>query len=34
MVQAKVNWANLDLENDELAYKLQQKNEQLKIFSG
>ncbi len=28
-----MNWADLDLENEEIAYKLNQKNERLKIFS-
>lgn len=28
-----MKWADLDMENDELAIKLQQKNEQLKAFS-
>ena len=33
MVQAKIKSANLDLENDQLAQKLQTKNEQIKMFS-
>ena len=33
LVAAKMKWANLDMENDELANKLQQKNEQIKKFS-
>ena len=28
-----MKWANLDMENDELTLKLNQKNEQLKKFS-
>lgn len=34
LVEAKMNWANLDMENDELAMKLKQKTEQLKVFSS
>ncbi len=33
LVEAKMHWANLDLENDELAYKLNQRTEKLKILS-
>ena len=33
LVDAKIKSANLDLENDELACKLQKQNEQIKIFS-
>jgi hypothetical protein len=29
-----MNWAALDLEADELSYKLQQKNQALKMFSS
>lgn len=32
-MQVKIRSANLDLENDQLAHKLQQKNEQIKMFS-
>jgi hypothetical protein len=34
LVDAKFNWANLEMENDELTFKIQRKNEQLKIFSS
>lgn len=34
LVEAKMQWATLDMENDELAVRLKQKNEQLKIFSS
>lgn len=33
LVDTKVKAANLDMENYELAMKLQQKSDQLKIFS-
>jgi hypothetical protein len=33
-IETKVKCADLNLENDELAFKLQQKSEQLKIFSA
>ena len=33
LVDANVRRANLDYENDELAYKLQIKNEKIKIYS-
>lgn len=29
-----MNWASLDMENDELAFKLKQKIDQIKIFSS
>jgi hypothetical protein len=32
LVQSKIKSANLDLENDQLAQKLQTKNEQIKMF--
>lgn len=31
-MQSKIKSANLDLENDQLAQKLQTKNEQIKMF--
>jgi hypothetical protein len=34
LVDAKLNWADLDMENEDLAFKLKQKNDQLKIFSS
>ena len=34
LIEAKMHWANLDMENDELAQKLQQKNQMLKVFSS
>jgi len=34
LVEAKMQWANLDMENDELTLKLQQKNQMLKVFSS
>jgi len=34
LVEAKMNWAALDLEADELGFKLQQKNQALKMFSS
>ena len=33
LVEAKMKWANLDMENDELCMKIQHKNEQLKKIS-
>jgi chromosome segregation ATPase len=33
LVQSKIKSANLDLENDQLAHKVQTKNEQIKMFS-
>ena len=33
LVQVKIKSANLDLENDQLAHKLSNKNEQIKLFS-
>ena len=33
LVDSKIKSANLDLENDQLACKLQAKNEQIKVFS-
>jgi len=29
-----MKWANLDMENDEICLKMQQKNDQLKKFSA
>lgn len=34
LIEAKMHWANLDMENDELTQKLQQKNQMLKVFSA
>lgn len=34
LIEAKMQWANLDMENDELSQKLQQKNQMLKVFSS
>ena len=34
LVEAKMSWATLDMENDELTLKLQQKNHALKMFSS
>ena len=34
LVEAKMSWATLDMENDQLTVKLQQKNQALKRFSG
>jgi len=33
LVEAKTQWAMLEMENDELTLKLRTKNEQLKKFS-
>jgi len=33
LVSTKMKWANLDMENDELAMKLSQKNELIKKYS-
>ena len=33
-VDAKMNWADLDMKNDKLTLKLQQKNQALKLFSS
>ena len=34
LVDAKMRWADLDMENDELVQKMQQKNHTLKFFSS
>ena len=34
LVDAKMRWADLDMENDELVQKMQQKNQTLKFFSS
>lgn len=34
LVEAKMNWAALDLESEQLNLKLQQKNKALKMFSS
>lgn len=34
LIDAKLQWANLDLENDELCVSLRKKNEQIKMFQN
>lgn len=34
LVEAKMNWAGLDMECEDLAHKLKNKCDQLKIFSS
>lgn len=34
LIEVKMQWATMDHENEELSHKLNQKNQQLKIFSS
>eukprot|EP00350_Pseudokeronopsis_sp_OXSARD2_P011852 CAMPEP_0170552146 /NCGR_PEP_ID=MMETSP0211-20121228/10087_1 /TAXON_ID=311385 /ORGANISM="Pseudokeronopsis sp., Strain OXSARD2" /LENGTH=75 /DNA_ID=CAMNT_0010859711 /DNA_START=2509 /DNA_END=2736 /DNA_ORIENTATION=+ len=34
LVDAKMNWADLDMENEDMAFQMKQKTDQLKIFSS
>ena len=34
LIEAKMHWAELDMENDQLAFNLKKKSDQLKIFSS
>lgn len=34
LIEAKMHWADLDLENEELAFRLKQRNDQVKVFSS
>ena len=34
LIEAKMNWGSLDMENDKLTMKLQQKNQGIKMFSS